>query len=356
MARIQIGGAGGAPSNGFIRSLRESDREDYIIGTSCIASDLFLADVDERHVVPPALADDYPDRILSLVSTVKPDFLHLQNDYEVRAISRLRDQLKHLKINLFLPNPETVEICVNKQKSYQIWQTEGVPVPETILLKTEADLKRAFERFGNNLWLRAIEGAAGRGALPTDSYEMAKAWVDYFIGWGQFTAAAMLSKQTVTWLSIWYEGELVVAQTRRRRSWSFGNRTLSGVTGITGVGETVSDPDVDRVAQDSIFAIDRRPHGIFGVDMAYSLGGIPNPTEINIGRFFTTHYFFTKAGLNLPKIYCDIALEDKFPTLEKTINPLPDGLLWVRGMDVEPALIKAKDLDELERSGSWICK
>src|SRR3546814_10024483 len=33
MARIQIGGAGGAPSNNFIRSLRESARHDHIIGT-----------------------------------------------------------------------------------------------------------------------------------------------------------------------------------------------------------------------------------------------------------------------------------------------------------------------------------
>jgi carbamoyl-phosphate synthase large subunit len=113
------------------------------------------------------------------------------------------------------------------------------------------------------------------------------------------------------------------------------------------VGETYSDEMVDRISQESIFAIDSKPHGIFAVDMTYDTDGIPNPTEINIGRFFTTHYFFTKAGLNMPKIYCDIALDGNFPNLKKRINPLPDGLIWIRGMDVEPVLTTRGELEAM---------
>ena len=145
-------------------------------------------------------------------------------------------------------------------------------------------------------------------------------------------------------------GELVVAQTRRRRAWNFGDRTLSGVTGVTGVGETCSDPVVDRVALDAVSTIDQRPHGIFAVDMTLDRDGFPNPTEINIGRFFTTVYFFTKAGLNMPEIYVNIALDNEFPSLDRTMNPLPDGLIWIRGMDVEPVLATVKDLEALEKS------
>ena len=140
----------------------------------------------------------------------------------------------------------------------------------------------------------------------------------------------------------------MVAQTRRRLSWNFGNRTLSGVTGITGVGETYSNDTVDRISQDAILTIDAKPHGIFAVDMAYDKYGVPNPTEINIGRFFTTNYFFTKAGLNMPKIYCDIAIDGNFPSLQKRINPLPDGLIWIRGMDVEPVLTTRSELEAME--------
>jgi len=352
VARIYIGGAGGAPSNNFIRSLRESRRRDYLIGASSVASDLFLADVDERHVVPYATAPEYPERILGLLARTRPEFIHLQNDFEVRAVSRLRAQVEALGVRHFLPAAETIEICVDKSRSYTAWSRAGIKVPRTVMLHSPDDLRHAFEELGRTVWVRAIEGGAGRGALPTDNFDFARIWIERFSGWGSFTASELLTERTVTWQSIWHEGELVVAQTRRRRSWNFGNRTLSGVTGITGVGETCSDPVVDRIALESIAAVDTRPHGIFSVDLTYDRANVPNPTEINIGRFFTTHYFFTRAGLNFPEIYCDIALEGRFPSLERKINPLPDGLIWIRGMDVCPVLTTAEELERVERSAT----
>ena len=342
-----MGGAGGAPSNNFIRSLRESGREDYLIGTSCVPADLFLANVDEKYVVPLAKSDDYRSSILALLCKTNSNFIHVQNDYEVSAVSRLRDEISELGVKYYLPDQKTVDICVDKSKSYDIWQKSGIRVPKTVLLRNENDLKKAFEQLGGEVWIRAVEGAAGQGALPTDNFEFARIWIDRFHGWGKFTAAKRLTERTVTWLSLWYQGELVVAQTRKRHSWNFGDRTLSGVTGITGVGETCSDSAIDQAALESIYAIDKRPHGIFGVDMTYDADEHPNTTEINIGRFFTTHYFFTKAGLNMPKIYCNIALDGNFPSLKKPINPLPDGLVWIRGMDVEPVLTTRKELDAL---------
>jgi hypothetical protein len=347
MAKIQLGAAGGAPTNNFIKSLRASARKDHLIGTSCVPSDLFLADVDERYILPPAKSPQYAEALFSLIRQVKPDFMHAQNDYEVQAVSQLREQITALGVKLYLPSKETVENCIDKAKSYQFWQDAGLRVPKTILIHNEADLQRAFAELGSKIWLRAIVGGGGRGALPTDSFSFAKAWIDHYRGWGVFTAAEMLGEKSVTWQSIWHQGELVVAQTRRRLSWNFGDRTLSGVTGITGVGETCSDAGVDQIAHDAIFAIDKKPHGIFSVDLTYDQKGFPNPTEINIGRFFTTHYFFTKAGLNFPEIFCNIALDQKFPQLAKKINPLPDGLLWIRGMDVEPVLTTVEQLKQL---------
>ena len=181
---------------------------------------------------------------------------------------------------------------------------------------------------------------------PQD-FEFARLWVERFNGWGKFTVAEMLTADSVTWLSLWHRGELVVAQTRRRRSWNFGDRTLSGVTGVTGVAETCSSELVTDTALAAVHTIDRQPHGIFAVDMTYDRAGLPRVTEINIGRFFTTVHFFTQAGVNFPQIYRDIALEGKFPTLAKKINPLPDGMVWIRGMDVPPALTTAAELDAM---------
>lgn len=346
---IFLGGAGGAPTNNVIWSLRESGDE-QLIGANSSPTDLMLADVDERCLLPSASAPNHRSAMMQFVRERRPDLMHFQHDGEIKAVSSFRDEIEAAGTKLFMPRHEVIENCVDKHRSYAIWRAAGVRTPETLLVSTEADLKSAFAKFGETIWIRAIEGGGGKGALPASSFDFAKLWIDQFDGWGSFTAAELLSPDTVTWLSIWHEGELVVAQTRLRKSWNFGDRTLSGVTGVTGVGKTWSDDQVTSLALDAIRAIDDRPHGVFGVDMTYDMQGQPNVTEINISRFFTTVYFFTSAGLNLPRIYVDIGLYGKFPALERTINPLPDGLLWIRGMDRRPVLVAESEIDALIES------
>ena len=151
MARIQIGGAGGAPSNNFIRSLRKSHRQDYLIGTTSLPSDLFLADTDLKFVIPPAKAPNYADALLRILAAAKPDFLHLQHDFEVRAVSRMRRTVEEMGVKLYLPDADTVENCVDKEKSYAIWRDASLRVPKTLLLESEADLQRAFDTLGGTL-------------------------------------------------------------------------------------------------------------------------------------------------------------------------------------------------------------
>ena len=347
MSKIIIAGAGGAPSENVIRSLIEGDRNHEVIGMGSEPMDLMMSRAAKKYFIPYAVDKKYRNALLKVLNDEKADLVHFQNDFEIREASRMREDIISTGTKIYMPSKETIETCVDKSKSSLIWGKEGIKIPKTIVVNNESDLKEAFETLGNKdgkIWIRAAEGGGGKGALPADNYDFAKIWIDRFNGWGKFTAAELLSNNTVTWLSIWHEGELVVAQTRKRNSWNFGNRTLSGVTGITRVGETYSDETVNRVAFDSILSIDKKPHGIYGVDMTYDFNGFPNPTEINISRFFTTIYFFTKAGLNMPKIFTDIALYNKFPDLTNKINPLPDGLLWIRGMDREPLLTTNEEI------------
>jgi len=347
MSKIIIAGAGGAPSENVIKSLIEGNKKNEIIGMGSEPMDLMLTLATKKYYVPYAEDIKYKSCLLKLLNTEKPDLIHFQNDFEIREASRIRENILNTGTKIYMPTKEVIEVCVDKSKSSLIWEREGIKIPKTIIINNEKDLKRAFETLSNKegkIWIRAAEGGGGKGALPADNYDFAKMWIDKFNGWGSFTAAELLDSGTVTWLSIWYQGELVVAQTRKRNSWNFGNRTLSGVTGITRVGETLSDETVNKVALDSILSIDKKPNGIYGVDMTYDFNGFPNPTEINISRFFTTVYFFTKAGLNMPQIFADIALNNKFPDLKNKINPLPDGLLWIRGMDREPLLTTESEI------------
>lgn len=348
--KILIAGAGGAPSEGVIKSLLKSSRNETIIGMGSEITDLVLSSAQEKFYIPYADTIEYKEALLKLLENEKPNLVHFQNDLEIFHASKFRDEIEKLGVKTFMPDHDVIDTCVHKFKTYLKCESAGIKVPKNILINNEEDLKQAFSDLGDSagkIWLRASSiGGGGKGALPTNNYSFAKGWIDRYNGWGDFVAAEMLTPNTVTWLSIWYEGELIVAQTRLRKGWTHGNRTVSGVTGVTKVGQTYSDTEVDRISIDTIKAVSSKPHGIFGVDMAFDIDGIPNPTEINISRFFTTVLFFTEAGLNMPEIFKNIALYKEFPVLEKKTNPLQDGLMWLRGMDTLPALMTEKKIKE----------
>lgn len=350
MKKILVAGAGGAPSEGVIFSLLKSPEQEEIIGMGSVPTDLMMSRAHKKVIMPWSYEGAYHDALLNLLETEKPDLVHFQNDIEIYYASLMRNEIVSTGTKLFMPAHDVIKTCVNKWSSYEAFKKAGIKVPENVLINNEDNLRIAFDALSDKegrIWLRASSmGAGGKGALPTNDFNMAKAWIDRHDGWGDFIAAQMLMPQTVTWLSIWYEGELIVAQTRKRDGWIHGNRTVSGVTGVTKVGITCSDGEVDKVAQAAIYAVADKPHGIFGVDMVYDDDGVPNPTEINISRFFTTIRFFTEAGLNMPVIFKDLALYGKKPNLEKKINPLPDGLLWLRGMDTDPVLTKREEMEK----------
>ena len=69
-----------------------------------------------------------------------------------------RANIEALGVKLYLPDARTVEVCVDKKQSYHIWKDAGLKVPETIVINDEIDLRRAFDTFGETIWLRASEG------------------------------------------------------------------------------------------------------------------------------------------------------------------------------------------------------
>lgn len=345
MKRVMVTGSGGTPSTNFVRSLRESGEPFYLIGTDADKFSLMRSETDERHLVPLANDPEYIDILNDVISDTRAEFVHAQPDQEVEVLSKNRNKLRAMT---FLPAERTVEILQDKWKSYQAWTKKGIKVPKTMIINSEGELRKAFDELGGNLWIREIAGAFGKGSIPTNNFELAKRWIEFKDGWGKFTAAERLTPNSVTWLSIWKDGELMVAQSRKRLYWELGNRAPSGVTGITGTGVTVDDEQVNKIALECIYAVDPSPSGIFGVDLTYDAAGVPNPTEINIGRFFTTHLFFTRAGLNMPYIYTKLAYGEKPPHIPRKVNPLTPNMCWIRGMDFNPVLTTLDLVNEEE--------
>jgi carbamoyl-phosphate synthase large subunit len=347
MTKVLIGGAGGAPSEGVIYSLlKVPDIE--VVGMGADASDLQASMAPQKHLIPYSTDPTYREKLRNLLLQERPDFIHFQNDLEIYEASKMRRTFDELGIKYLLPDHKVIDTCVHKWKTYLAFKSAGVCIPENILISSPKDLKKSFSVLTKNkksIWLRSAEiGGGGKGAVATDNFEFAKNWIERHDGWGHFIAAELLTNETITWLSLWFEGELVVAQTRQRSGWVHGNRTLSGVTGVTKVGITTSSKQVDEIAQQSIYAVDDKPHGLYGVDMTFDFNGIPNPTEINIARFFTTIRFFTSAGLNMPELYVKTGMTGVIPELSSRINPLENGLSWIRGMDREPVLTTISEM------------
>ena len=327
-------------------SLAAARRRYYLIGISSNRHELAMAGTDEVHLVPRANEPEFIPVLGSIIRETRPDILHSQHDSVIKVLAHHRHELP---VPMFLPRTETIDACVDKYESYRRWRNASVPVPETVEIGSPDDLRRAFERLGPELWIRLKEGGGGAGALRVRDPEFARIWINHFDGWGRFTAASPLGSESVTWSSIWHQGRLLVAQSRKRLDWLFANRTLSGVTGVTGVGLTIRDKEVDDLARKAIRAIEPTPHGIFSVDMTYGVTGGLYLTEINIGRFFTTIHFFTAAGVNFPDIFFSLALGKKPPRIARKVNPLRPGLLWIRGMDSPPVLTDVNSIKRLDR-------
>ena len=120
----------------------------------------------------------------------------------------------------------------------------------------------------------------------------------------------------------------------------------SGVTGITGAQVTARDPKIDELAIRSILAVNSKPHGIVSVDFTYDFDGVPNPTEIQASRFFTSTYFMAEAGLNFPYLWVKLALEEEIPLIKEKYSPLDPDLLWIKYVDCKAQLTTVANINK----------
>jgi carbamoyl-phosphate synthase large subunit len=113
------------------------------------------------------------------------------------------------------------------------------------------------------------------------------------------------------------------------------------VTGTPVLAVTRQSEAVNDLATRAVRAIDPNASGIWSVDLKEDADGVPRPTEVNCGRFFTTSHFFTAAGVNFPHVYVELAFgEEPDPTPQ--YDALDDGLHWIRHIDC-PAVLRRED-------------
>ena len=344
MKKVLVTNAGRSAGLNFCRSLRIAPEKYEIIGIEQDKYSLFNAECDKKYLCPNANSPEYIPYIKKLVSDEKIDVVYpSKTNEELWLISKHRDEIG---AKTFLPKDEIIQVYEDKFKTFDLMKAEGIKVADTRLICSVEDLNIMFEKYPKGVWLRAIKGCGGKGSIVAESVEFAKSWIDHCNGWGVFTASEILSDKTASWSGIWKDGELIVSQIRKRLYWEFGYLAPSGVTGITGAQITARDSELDELAIRSILAVNKKPHGIVSVDFTYDFNGIPNPTEIQASRFFTSTYFMAEAGLNFPYLWMKMALGEEIPQMEEKFSPLEPDLLWIKYVDCKARLSSLKEIEK----------
>lgn len=353
MKRILLLGCGGAPAYNFLEALKISEYDSdssrfkqyiryFIVGADINPYHLALTEPDKKILVLPVDKRHSTKKMNRIIEEYKIEFIHAQPDIEVKWISDHRDELD---AKVCLPPKEVVDICQDKLRSWEIWDTSDITVPDTVEVEDHDtdDIKYLQDEFGLPFWLRATQGAGGRGSTLCEDIYTAINWIYYWrsrkVNW-QFIAQEYLPGRNFAWQSLWQDGELITSQGRERLEYIYPFLAPSRITGTPVVARTIHNEHVNQIATKAVLAIDPHAHGIYSVDLKEDKNGIPNPTEINVGRFFTTNLFTTLAAhklhipnANIQELYLKVAYNELIPNNVKQYNPIPPDIFYIRHID-----------------------
>lgn len=362
--RILVTGAGGPGAVNLCRSLLMMVPQPTLIAVDASPEYILLALGHVRERVPRCsnLAA-YLQAIRDLVVRHQIDLIIPNNSLEIAV---LREAEGSLGARTMLPDSATLRAANSKWESYQIWREAGIPVPETHLLSDRASLDACFSSLQTSggdpegrVWVRGA-GIPGKGigvaSLPCRTVDQADQWIDYWKGWNGMIASEYLPGDNLTWMGLFDRGELIMSQGRRRLEYVIPHVSPSGITGAPAISETVSDPELNRIGEAAVRALDPEYHGVGFVDLKGDEAGVARVTELNAGRFGTTHFFYSAAGANFPAALVQLAMGQR-PDVPKR-DALAAGLTWIRTLDAGPVLttraaIERGDYPQIGPGETW---
>lgn len=310
------------------------------VGVDTAVHDHHCSEADVRYLVRWSSDAELVERVNKIAKDEHAELVHAADTSpELLALARHRDGLA---VPTLLPDPDDHQRMEDKWETWRALHAAGIPVPDTVLVRGESDLLAVMARHPR-VWLRRRRGSGGSGSLATGSRDLARAWLDEQEGWGEFTAAQCLSERTATFSGLWNDGGLVCSQLRERVSWKYPSATASGATGVTGAQFTFWDPQVHELAVACVRAVAARPHGAIGVDFTYHPDGSPLPTEVQPARFYSSIHFLARLGVNLPDLYCRVALDPAGLPDHPVVNPIRQHHYWLNAVDKLPQLMSEEE-------------
>ncbi len=299
-ARLLVLGAGTAAASNLIRGLRAGDRALAIVGCHSDRFVLAKSTADRNYLTPAAGEAGFGPALARVVRRERVQLAVPTTDAEVRALARLRARLP---CRVFLPSRRVIELCQDKYRLNRLLGAGGVPVPRTRVVASLRGLERIFRRVAVDglAWCRIRTGSGSMGAIPVRTAAQARSWIEYWrdmrgVPPRAFTLAEYLPGRDFSCVALWRGGHPVLVKACERLSYFGAGSSPSGISSVSHLAKTVSDPRVVEVCGRAVRALDPRASGTFNFDLRENASGVPCITEINAGRFASGYLIHDLTG------------------------------------------------------------
>jgi carbamoylphosphate synthase large subunit len=350
--RILILGAGTGASNNLVRSLKAGDPSVVVVGVQSDRFSLCRSSADRRYLTPKLDAPAFGDALTRVIRKEAVDLIFPNTDAEVLLVSSVRHGVP---CRVFLPAEKTIELCMDKYRLGVFLRGRAMPAPLTYPIEHLDEVETIWAKFDrpSKLWCRMRVGAGSMGALPAATPAQARAWIEYWqdmrgVPPGDFTLSEYLPGRDFACQTLWKDGKMVLLKTVERLAYFGGTAHPSGVSSIAAVAKTVDDSRVAAICEQAVRAIDPAASGAFSVDLKEDASGVPNITEINVGRFITMMNFFDFVGaFNMSTTYVSLGLDEPV----EIANPydVAEDFYFVRDVDTTPMIVHVDKLfDNIE--------
>ncbi len=343
MKKILVTGSGGIGGVNFVRALKIFSDEFFIVGTDFNKYYLQFADIDQRIISPRHSDPNFINFLNKITEKYKIDFIHPQPSSEALVISQ---NLDSITTKTLLPPPNV--ISTDKLETQKILSKLGIFVAKTKIIANYEMISNIFEELGSGPhWIRAKTGAGGNLSLLCNTPNEVEYWMKLWIIRGKanfddFMLQQYLPGRNIAWDSFWYNGKLVSSFTRERLEYPFKHISPSGITGTPTVSKIIVEESVNKIGEDAVKSVHKKPHGNYAVDLKQNIDGKWYVTEIDSGKFHTTTplwgYISTKIlkqdpVYNIPYLYTMIGLNEISDPGFIGNDIYPEGLHILRHID-----------------------
>jgi carbamoylphosphate synthase large subunit len=272
-----------------MRALRAMTPAPVIVGVNHDRFTIKASLADLNHVVPVPTGLEFVDAVLDIVARDRINLIICTDETVIKALSDARDRFP---FDLLLPSRETVDLCQDKHALNVFFRDRDIPVPRFYEVSSLDDLEGIFARFEGDgvLWCRVRRGSLSLGATAVTNIDQARSWITQWrdlrgIQVSEFTLGEYLPGRHYHVTSVWYRGQMLLAQVTEALSYFAAGNNPSGTFSLTELARTVVAPEVLRITLDAVRALEDSPTGVFIVEFKERSDGSPAVMEINAGRF-----------------------------------------------------------------------